>query len=124
MNILTFLLQAEAIVENVAAQAADSMTPEAVEQTGKVAANGQASPWTTWIMLLGVFVVMWLFMIRPQRKAQKEQEQFIKALERGNKVVTIGGIYGTIVEVTDNNVLLEVDNGVKIRVLKSSIQKA
>jgi len=78
-----------------------------------------------WIMLILIFVVMWLFMIRPQRKQQKEMEQFRNSLKKGDKVITAGGIYGTIAEVKDNErfVLLRVDNDVKIRVDKSSLQK-
>ena len=45
-----------------------------------------------WIMLIMVFVVMWLFMIRPQRKQQKELEKFRNELKKGDKIVTIGGI--------------------------------
>lgn len=76
-----------------------------------------------WIMLALIFVVMWFFMIRPQKKQQKELENFRNALKNGDKVVTIGGIYGTVAEVKDTYVLLEVDKDVKIRVSKMAIQK-
>ena len=84
---------------------------------------GQGGGLSMWIMLALIFVVMWLFMIRPQRKQQKEMENFRNSLKNGDKVVTIGGIYGTIAEVKDNYVLLEVDKDVKIRVNKQAIQK-
>ncbi|MCF0174746.1 MAG: preprotein translocase subunit YajC [Bacteroidales bacterium] len=91
------------------------------------AAGGAAQPqgggWTMWVMLILIFVVMYFFMIRPQRKQQKEAEQFRNSLQAGDKVVTIGGIFGTIREVNDNTVLLTVDNGVTIRVAKSAVQK-
>ena len=83
----------------------------------------QGSGMSMWIMLALIFVVMWFFMIRPQRKQQKEMENFRNSLKNGDKVVTIGGIYGTIAEVKDNYVLLEVDKDVKIRVNKQAIQK-
>ena len=76
-----------------------------------------------WIMLALIFVVMWFFMIRPQRKQQKELDNFRNALKNGDKVVTIGGIYGTVCEVKDNYVLLEVDKDVKIRVSKQALVK-
>ena len=76
-----------------------------------------------WVMLALIFVVMWFFMIRPQRKQQKEMENFRNSLKNGDKVVTIGGIYGTIADVKDTYVLLEVDKDVKIRVNKQAIQK-
>ena len=59
------------------------------------AAQG-GSQWSMWIMLALIFVVMWFFMIRPQRKQQKELQNFRDSLKKGDKVVTIGGIYGTI----------------------------
>jgi len=76
-----------------------------------------------WMMLL-IFVVMWLFMIRPQQKKQKELMKFRNSLEKGQKVVTAGGIYGMIKEVKEGYVLVEIDNNVHIRVDKSMIMRA
>ena len=81
------------------------------------------SSWSMWIMLALIFGVMWFFMIRPQRKQQKELQKFRDGLKKGDKVVTIGGIYGTIAEIKDASVLVEVDNGVKIRVSKQALIK-
>ena len=89
----------------------------------QTAAPAQGSGLSMWIMLALIFIVMWFFMIRPQRKQQKEMENFRNSLKNGDKVVTIGGIYCTIAEVKDNYVLLEVDKDVKIRVNKQAIQK-
>lgn len=83
----------------------------------------QGGGWSMWIMLALIFVVMWFFMIRPQRKQQKELENFRNALQKGDKVVTIGGIYGTVSEIKEDSVLIEVDNGVKIRVSKQALVK-
>lgn len=74
-----------------------------------------------WIMMILIFVVMWLFMIRPQRKQQKETEKFRNELQKGDKVVTAGGIYGTIAEIEERTVLIKVDGDVKLRVEKSSL---
>ena len=91
------------------------------------AANGAAGGGASmWIMLLLIFVVMWLFMIRPQRKQQKELEKFRSELKKGDKVVTAGGIYGSLAETPrpeDRSVLLKIDGEVKIRVDKSSLQR-
>lgn len=76
-----------------------------------------------WIMLALIFGVMWFFMIRPQRKQQKELQNFRDSLKKGDKVVTIGGIFGTVCEVKEDSVLIEVDNNVKIRVNKQAIVK-
>ena len=75
------------------------------------------------LMIVLIFVVMWLFMIRPQQKKQKEVEKFRQGLKKGDKVVTIGGIYGTVVEVKDNTLFLEIDQNVKIKVDKASVVK-
>ena len=76
-----------------------------------------------WIMLALIFVIMWFFMIRPQRKQQKELEKFRNALKKGDKVVTIGGIYGTVDEIKDRTVLIKVDGDTKLRVDKNSLVK-
>ena len=73
------------------------------------------------IMMLAIFVVMYFFMIRPQQKRQKELRAFQSALQKGCKVVISGGIYGTVVEVKETSVLVEVDNNVKLRVDKGSV---
>ena len=77
-----------------------------------------------WILLLLMFVVMYFFMIRPQRKQQKELEAFQNALKKGDKVI-IGnsGIFGEIVEVNDRTALVRVDGDTKLRVVKSSLVK-
>ena len=94
-----------------------------VLQAASSATAAQGSSASMWIMLLLVFLVMWLFMIRPQRKQQKELEEMRNSLKKGDKVVTAGGIYGTVAEVGETSILIKVDGEVKLRVDKSSIQK-
>ena len=76
-----------------------------------------------WVMIALIFGVMYFFMIRPQKKQQKELQNFRDSLAKGDKVITIGGIHGTVAEVKEDSVLLEVDNGVKIRVSKQALVK-
>ncbi len=76
-----------------------------------------------WIMLLLIFGVMWFFMIRPQRKQQKELQKFRDGLKKGDKVVTAGGIYGTVDQVEEASVLIKVDGETKLRVAKASLVK-
>ena len=83
----------------------------------------QGGGMSMWIMLALIFVVMWVFMIRPQKKQQKELQNFRDSLKKGDKVVTIGGIYGTVCEVKEGSILMEVDNNVKIRVNKNALVK-
>ena len=77
------------------------------------------------VMLVLMFVIMWFFMIRPQRKQQKAIEAFRNSLAAGQQVVTSGGIYGTVKEIINENgrsiVVLEVATGVKIKIDKSSV---
>lgn len=73
------------------------------------------------IMMLLIFVVMYFFMIRPQQKKQKEIAKFRENIKKGDKVVTVGGIYGIVADVKDNHLLLEIDNGVKIKVDKTCV---
>jgi len=75
------------------------------------------------IMMVLIFAVMYFFMIRPQQKRQKELVKFRNALEKGQKIITAGGIYGTIKEVKENYVLVEVDSNVAIRVDKNMVMK-
>ena len=89
----------------------------------QAAAGQQGGGWQMWIMLALIFVVMWFFMIRPQRKQQKELQNFRDSLKKGDKVVTIGGIYGTVCEIKEGSVLIGVDNNVKIRVSKQALVK-
>ena len=75
------------------------------------------------ILMILIFVVMYFFMVRPQQKKQKEIVKWRESLRRGDKIVTVGGIYGTIAEVKDTFLVVEVDNNVRIRVDKSSVVK-
>ena len=74
-----------------------------------------------WIMLILMFVIMYFFMIRPQNKKQKEIAEFRRSLQVGQQVITAGGIHGTIKEINDSDVMLEIDRNVKVRVDKNSI---
>ena len=85
--------------------------------------QAQGSSLSMWIMLALIFLVMWFFRIRPQRKQQKELEAMRNSLKKGDKVITAGGIYGIVAEVDERTVLMKVDDNVKIRVDKTSIQK-
>lgn len=73
------------------------------------------------IMMVAIFAIMYFLMIRPQQKKQKELQRFRNELKKGDKVITIGGIYGIIDEINDNHVLMIVDKNVRIKVAKSSI---
>lgn len=74
-----------------------------------------------WIMLIAMFVIMYFFMIRPQNKKQKEIANFRKSLQVNQPVITAGGIHGTIKEITDDYIVLEIASNVKVKIDKNSI---
>lgn len=78
---------------------------------------------TFWIMMILMVVVMYFFMWRPESKRRKQMQQFRDNLKKGDKIITAGGIYGTIKEVKegDPTVLIEVDSDVTLRVDKGMI---
>lgn len=76
----------------------------------------------SFIIFLGLFfVIIYFFMIRPQSKKAKEQKNFLSEIQKGDRVVTIGGVHGKILEVTDDTYLIEVDSSTKLRIEKSVI---
>jgi preprotein translocase subunit YajC len=75
------------------------------------------------LLIGGMFLIMYLFMIRPQVKKQKEAKTFRAELKKGDKVVTIGGIHGKVADMNERTVLIQVD-GAKIRVEKSALNPA
>ena len=70
-----------------------------------------------------IFVIMYLLLIRPQRKKQKEHEKLLGELKKGDKVVTTGGMFGTIFAIDDerNRIILKIGDDTKLEFLKSSI---
>ena len=83
--------------------------------------GAQGAGWMNMGMILLIFVIFYFFMIRPQTKRQKEIKKFQDSLENGKTIITQGGIYGRVKEVKDNYVLVEVADGVKIRVNKNMV---
>ncbi len=81
-----------------------------------------SSPYSTLFFIGGIFLIMYFLMIRPQQKQMKDHRALVSALKKGDDVVTQGGMFGKIHAVTDKVVTLEIANGVRVRVLKSSIQ--
>lgn len=74
------------------------------------------------VMLVGLFAIVYFFMIRPQNKKQKEIQKFRNALQVGQDVITIGGIHGTIKRIEDNDIItLSVSTGVEIKFDRSAI---
>lgn len=77
--------------------------------------------WTIIIFLILIFGVFYFFMIRPQRKRQKEHETLVRELQKGDRVITAGGIYGVIEGLSDESIVLKVESGATIRVARGSV---
>lgn len=83
----------------------------------------ETNPLTSFLPLLLIIVIFYFFMIRPQMKKQKDLRKFRESIQKGDKVVTTGGIYGKVVEIKENAVILQVDKEVNIKVDKVAVLK-
>lgn len=83
----------------------------------------QSSPWSSLIFILLLVVVFWLFFIRPQSKKAKEEQKFRDELKKGDKVVTIGGFHGKVVEVKEHTIVLSMAPNTEVEIEKSAIVK-
>jgi preprotein translocase subunit YajC len=84
-------------------------------------AQQQGSSWMQFIPIIGIFIVFYFFMIRPQQKKAKDQRKFIDEIKKGDHIVTIGGAHGEIAELEGDTFILEVEKGGRIRFNKSAI---
>ncbi len=91
--------------------------------TGSASGQEQASPFTMFLPLILIFLIMWLLIFRPQARKQKMHQQMLSNVQVGDKILTIGGIYGTVkgLKKDDKVVVLEIAKDTKLEMLKSSI---
>ena len=81
------------------------------------------SPIPSFVFLLLIIVVFYFFMIRPQMKRQKDLKTYRQGLNKGDKVVTTGGIYGKVTDLKDETVTVEISDNVRIKIDKNAILK-
>ncbi len=86
-----------------------------------LAEQAQGNGLTSILMIVVLIAVFYFFMIRPQNKKQKEIKKFREGIQKGSKVITAGGIFGTVREVKENHFVLEIADGVKISIDKGSV---
>jgi preprotein translocase subunit YajC len=85
-------------------------------------AGGQdSSPIPSFVMMGAVALIFYFLIYRPQKKRQKAREELVKAVEKGDKVITSHGIHGTVAQVEDSTVLLQVSDNTKIRIEKHAL---
>lgn len=110
------------VVENAEVNAIAEVS--AGEPVADAVAEQPAQPgggWSFWVMIIAMIAIMYFFMWRPESKRRKQMEAFRKGLKKGDKVITAGGIYGTIKEVHETSLLIEVDSNVTLRVDKNMV---
>jgi len=84
--------------------------------------GGEMSIWQSPIVpLVLIFLVFYFLLIRPQQKKQRELQEMINNLKKGDKVITTGGIFGTVVDVREKTVVLNIGGNTKIELLKNAI---
>ena len=71
--------------------------------------------------LILMFVVMYFFLFRPQQKKAKQHRALVAALKRGDRVVTNGGVYGQVTHVADDHLIVEIADGVKIKIVRDAV---
>ena len=72
------------------------------------------------LLMGGIFIIMYFFMIRPQMKKMKEAKKYQEAIAVGDKVVTVGGIHGKVVEIGDTDIVIALDQG-RMRIEKAAL---
>lgn len=87
----------------------------------QAAGQNAGGGYSTIIMMVAIFVIFWLFMIRPQQKRQKELQQKREALGINDRIVTSGGLYGVIKDIKETEFVVEIADGVRVRVDKGSV---
>ena len=73
------------------------------------------------IFLVLIFGLFYFVMVRPQRKRQKEHESMVQELSKGDKIITAGGIYGTIESLNEENIVIKVESGATLRIARGSV---
>ena len=92
--------------------------------TNMILMQAQQGGGSMWIWMIAILVIMWVLMMRPQRKKEKEEQKFRSGLQKGDRVIFSGGIYGKVHSVDEHTVEVEVANGTVLTVEKNMIQPA
>ena len=82
---------------------------------------GGGSDITSFLPIIAMVAIFYFFFIRPQQRKQKETKKYLEEIKKSDMVVTVGGIHGKVMEISDSTVLIDVDRGTKLLVEKSSI---
>ncbi len=104
-----------------------SPAPSTTASEGAPAPNGTTEPkppgMMSWLPFVVIFAVVWFMMINPERKNRKKREAMISALKKGDRVLSASGIYGTVIQIQDQVVTLQIAENVRIRMNLGSVQQ-
>ena len=97
----------------------------AMPSTGGAPAQGQGggNPMSLIFMIIAIFAVMYFLMIRPQQRQKRQHQDMLSQLGKGDKVVTTGGIHGTVAGIKDSSVIVKIADNVKVEVNRSAISQ-
>jgi len=95
---------------------------EAMAEAAPAAAGAQQAGWEGLIFPIGLVIILYFFMIRPQVKRQKEHKSMVSSLSKGDEVQTMGGLMGKITDIGDNFMKLQIADGVEVKVRTSSVE--
>ncbi|HET6462538.1 MAG TPA: preprotein translocase subunit YajC [Candidatus Krumholzibacteria bacterium] len=100
----------------------NSFTPLFAMLGGAAASGAEGpSPFSMLLPILGMLLIFYFLMIRPQQKRQKEVQKMINGVKKGDRVLTASGLYGTVAGVKDDVLVLQIADNVKVEMIKSAI---
>ena len=115
----------EAATETIANEEIITIADESAAAAEATAAQpAPAGSGSFWIMIIAMIAIMYFFMWRPESKRRKQMENFRNGLKKGDRIITAGGIYGTVKEVQPTSLLIEVDSNVTLRIDKNMVAGA
>ncbi len=89
--------------------------------SGQAGAGQGGSNYMSLIFIVAVFAIFYFILIRPQQKRAKQQKEFLANLKKGDKIITSGGLYGTITGISDDSVTIEIAEKVRVKVDKGTV---
>ena len=114
----------EAATETIANEEIITIADESAAAEATAAQPAPAGSGSFWIMIIAMIAIMYFFMWRPESKRRKQMENFRNGLKKGDRIITAGGIYGTVKEVHPTSLLIEVDSNVTLRFDKNMVAGA
>lgn len=75
------------------------------------------------LYMVGLFAILWFFLVRPQQQRQKKHAQMVASLKVNDRIITAGGIYGTILKVKEDSLIVKISENVRIELMRSAVSQ-